>query len=200
MIGYLSGKIHRTTDAQVIIDVNGVGYDVFLAKDILLTLGEVGTDVRLEIYSHINESTFQLYGFRNVEEKRFFQRLISVSGVGPKLALSIISAMPINKLVQALCDGNLVLLTSISGVGKKTAERIVMELKDKLKNDKFLLPLPPSNDDSQADSRLSDVAGALVSLGYQEHQARKVVGGLTVNAEDTVQSLIKKSLIRLQIN
>ncbi len=198
MIGFLTGKLHSKDETRAIIDVNGVGYEVFLAKDSLLKLGSQNTTIELEIYTHITESSFQLYGFQNTKEKFIFQKLISVSGVGPKLALSILSAMPMNSLLVALREGNLVVLTSISGVGKKTAERIVVELRDKFKDEGPLTPLVAANDDEDSDYRLRDVSSALVSLGYPEGTAKKVVNGLEVTEGDTIQSLIKKSLLRMQ--
>ncbi|MBU0505364.1 MAG: Holliday junction branch migration protein RuvA [bacterium] len=197
MIGFLSGTIHSKEDMKAIINVSGVGYDVLISQTTLAAIGEAGDSVRLEIYTHVNESTFQLFGFQNTKEKKFFQKLISVSGVGPKLALTMLSAMPLYALAQALAQGNLATLTSISGVGKKTAERLVVELKDKFKDEIISMPLA-ANDETEYDFRLADVTSALMTLGYPENYAKKAVNGLEIRDDDTVQSLIKKSLVRIQ--
>jgi len=195
MIGFLSGKIHGVSETTATIDVNGVGYAVHLAKSILLTLGQTGTAVQLEIHTHVTENSFQLFGFQNLRQKAIFLKLISVSGIGPKLALNIISDLPVTDLLSAVVQGNVAALTQINGVGKKTAERMVVELKDKFKDDVTLSKVANvANDNKNEDLRINDVTSALMSLGYAESQARRIVSGLTINENDTVQTLIKKSL------
>jgi len=198
MIGFLTGKLHSTTNSTAIINVNGVGYEVYIPKNTLLTLINKKDDVSFEVYTHVNESTFQLYGFLTKQEKTVFQKLISVSGVGPKLALSVISELPLSDLLFAIANRDITTLTKISGVGKKTAERMAIELKDKFKDEIALSKIPAANDNPNNDLRLQDVTSALISLGYAELQAKKVVNGLSVDENDSVQTLIKKSLEALK--
>jgi holliday junction DNA helicase RuvA len=197
MIGFLSGIIHSKSENSAVINVNGVGYEVLIAQNTSIRLGESGESATLEVYTHVNESTLQLYGFCHLREKLFFQKLIAVSGVGPKLVLSMLAAFPVSELVRALVQSDIKLLTSISGVGKKTSERLIIELKDKFKDDSSLA-LPAANDDLLSDQRLSDATRALMQLGYNEMHAKKVISAITLNENDTVQAVIKKSLAAMK--
>lgn len=198
MISFLSGIIHSKAENCVAIDVSGVGYEVFLSKNTLASLGEIETNLKLEIYTHVTETSLQLFGFKTVQEKAVFLKLISVSGIGPKSALNILSDIGLKDLMQAIATGNIAALTRVSGIGKKTAERLIVELRDKFKDSESLVPQNAANDSPFKDSRLVDVENALISLGYAEFQAKKVVNGLTLNETDTVQILIKKSLANMQ--
>lgn len=195
MIGFLSGVIQSKSESQAVVDVGGVGYEVHLSRMALAGLGETGESVRLEIHTHVTESSFQLYGFLSADEKTLFKKLISVSGIGPKMGLNIVSAYPFDDLVSCIVRGDLHALTKIGGIGKKTAERIVIELKDKFKN-------MPVADRSRAvgpvyaggDHREVDALQALLSLGYSEAAARMALQKVGLFHDDTVQTLIKKSL------
>lgn len=198
MIGFLSGTLHSKTENAAVIDVSGVGYEVFLSRKTLESLAETGSKVSFEIYTHVNESTFQLYGFFSAQEKFVFKKIISISGVGPKLALTILSALTISEFVTAIALGNKTTLTNISGIGGKTAERIIIELKDKFKNDMVSAEMSAANDDLTGKVPLRDVVSALVNLGYQESQARRVVDNLQIEEKDTVQTLIKRSLVNMR--
>lgn len=194
MIGFLSGKIHAVNDDGIVVDVAGVGYDVHVAKSFLDSLPIVGQSICLEIHTHVTESSFVLYGFHDAVERHVFRKLISVSGIGPKMALSVLSALSVADLVTALVQGQIDTLTRISGIGKKTAERMVIELKDKFKDTALgfkaaLFPVKARNDD-----RMQDTVSALVNLGYLENQVRQIVQGVVITETDTVQTLIKKSL------
>lgn len=194
MIGYLKGKIHSKSETHVVVDVQGVGYEVYLSKMSLATIGGPGSEVGLEIHTHFTESNLQLYGFLSTEEKMIFKKMISVSGIGPKIGLSIVGAYPFEHLVSSIIQGDLDALTHISGIGKKTAERIVMELKDKFKTLDIARIKPFSGVEISGDRRLDDALQALLSLGYSENVARKALQKLALAGDDTVQSLIKKSL------
>lgn len=198
MIGFLSGTLHSKTENSAVVDVNGVGYEVYLSKKTLESLVEPNASVKLEIYTHVNETTFQLYGFFSAQEKWVFKKIIAISGVGPKLALTILSALTISEFVTAIALGNKATLTNISGIGSKTAERIIIELKDKFKNDMISADITAANDDQNGKVPLRDVVSALVNLGYQESQARKVVDNLQIEEKDTVQTLIKRSLVNMR--
>ena len=194
MIGFLSGKIHAVNDDGIVVDVNGVGYEVHVPKLFLDRLPVVGQDIRVEVHTHVTENAFALYGFRDAQERQVFRKLISVSGIGPKMALSILSALSVSDLVTALVQGQIATLTSISGIGKKTAERMVIELKDKFKDMALSLRAAVFPAQAQNDDRLQDAVSALVNLGYPENQARQILAGVIITETDTVQTLIKKSL------
>ena len=132
MIAQLSGKLIQKEPNTVIIDVGGVGYDITIPLSTFYELGEPGIDVSLKIHTHVREDVLQLFGFWTAREKELFLKLTSVSGVGPKLAITMLSGMPAIELVRAITDNDLARLTSIPGVGRKTAERVVVELRDKL--------------------------------------------------------------------
>lgn len=179
----------------MVVDVQGVGYDVFVGKTLIHQVGEVGQSVVIEIYTHFNESALQLFGFLSPHEKDLFKKLISVSGVGPKLGIAIVSALPYESVIQSIVQGDLATLTRISGVGKKTAERLVLDLRDKFKNMVFKAPISGlTRHHVGQNAREHDALQALVSLGYPEIVARQTLQSIEVVTEDTVQTLIKKSL------
>lgn len=193
MISFLSGKIHSKSENSITLDVNGVGYEVFVAKNVALILGESGSPLKLEIHTNMTENSLQLFGFRSTAEKAVFLKLISVSGIGPKSALNILSDVTIADLQNAIASGNVTALTKVNGIGKKTAERLVVELKDKF-SENPVTTKQAANDLPVQDSRLSDVINALISLGYADYQARRIVKDLLPSETDSVQTLIKKSL------
>lgn len=198
MIGFISGKLHSKTNSCAVINVNGVGYEILLSKKTLEALHQTDELITLEIHTHVNENAFQLFGFKTAQEKLVFQKLISVSGVGPKLALTVLSALSVSELLSAIVNENRPAFINISGVGKKTAERIILELKDKFDKTLMLSHVHSANDDQTSHARLNDVTRALVSLGYPETHAKKVVNGLKIEENDTVETLIKKSLLLVQ--
>jgi Holliday junction DNA helicase RuvA len=132
MIAFLRGKILEKHPNQVIVETGGVGYDVLIPVSTFSSLPEAGSEVKLRIHTHVREDALALYGFLTAEEKTIFERLISVSGIGPKLAITVLSGLPTSDLVYAIRTAAVEQLVRIPGVGKKTAERIVLELKDKL--------------------------------------------------------------------
>ena len=173
MIAHLSGKLLSKQPNQVIVDVNGVGYEVHVPLSTFYELGEIGNPVQLRIYTHVREDTIALFGFKSSNEKLMFEQVTSISGIGPKLGITILSGMPVDELVAAIRQSNLARLTSIPGIGKKTAERLVVELRDKLakvgggptgRTD--LLPTSVSQPQE-------DVISALVNLGYAKPAAEK---------------------------
>ena len=168
MIGQLRGRLAEKRPNQVLIDVGGVGYLVQVPLSTYAALAELHTEVTLLIYTHVREDALALFGFVSAREKHFFELLISASGVGPALALKILSGMSVEELVPAIRSSDLVRLTKIPGVGRKTAERIVVELKDKLEavtieTEKPTLASPAGIE--------ADVVSALVNLGYDERAA-----------------------------
>lgn len=168
MIGQLRGRLAEKRPNQVLIDVGGVGYLVQVPLSTYAALGELHTEVTLLIYTHVREDALALFGFVSAREKHFFELLLSASGVGPALALKILSGMSVEELVPAIRGSDLVRLTRIPGVGRKTAERIVVELKDRLEavaieTEKPTLASPAGIE--------ADVVSALVNLGYDERAA-----------------------------
>lgn len=194
MIGSLTGALQSAAENTLVLNVNGVGYEVFVPKSHLKALAPKQTNLTLHIHTHVSESAIHLYGFTTANEKKIFQKLITVSGIGPRLALNILSDLSVAQLIGAICRAESDILTSVSGVGKKTAQRVIMELKDKFKDMDLMVKAGTANDNLKEDARLSDMAKALVSLGYAENQVGKIVREIKVELHDTVQTLIKKSL------
>ncbi len=199
MIAYLSGKILAKHATSLIVDVGGIGYEVTIPLSTFYELGDVGSDVNLRIYTHVREDTLQLYGFKTVRERDLYLKLISVQGIGAKSGISILSSMNADEIVAAIRTDNLVRLTSIPGIGRKTAERIVIELRDKLKE--FL-----NGGESTASDRTStssetfnavfdDALSALMNLGYQRVAAEKALKSAAIETSElSVQKLLRNSL------
>jgi Holliday junction DNA helicase RuvA len=173
MIGQLRGWLAGKRPNQVLVDVGGVGYLVQVPLSTYASLGELHTEVTLLIYTHVREDALALYGFLSSREKHFFEMLLSASGVGPTLALKILSGMSVEELVPAIRGSDLARLTRIPGVGRKTAERIVVELKDKL--EAVAVEAERSAASSPAGVE-ADVISALVNLGYDARTAESAVG------------------------
>jgi holliday junction DNA helicase RuvA len=169
MIGLLRGRLLEKRPNQVILDVGGVGYLVAVPLSTFAALGELHAEVTLLIHTHVREDALSLYGFLSQREKHLFELLLGASGVGPSLALKILSGMNVEELVPAIRSGDLARLTKIPGVGRKTAERMVVELKDKLETvavEAAEKPAPASPAGVEA-----DVKSALINLGYDERTA-----------------------------
>jgi len=193
MIALLTGKIAYKSPDHVILDVHGVGYRVMIPFSTYYDLPEEG-EVTLHIHTSVREDAIHLYGFRTRLEKSFFQLLISVSGIGPKLARDILSNIQPAPLAQALMAGDLHKLSTIPGIGKKTAERLVLELKDKAgKLDVSILPISEPRGIPEEDV-LDDVTSALMNLGYKEPQVRKALAGLDASGGAGVEEMLKQAL------
>lgn len=197
MIALLSGKIALKSPDAIILDVNGVGYRVQIPFSTYFALPEEGAPLSLHIHTNVKEDAIHLYGFLTREEKQFFQLLLGVTGVGPKLARDILSNIQPDELSAALVRGDLARLSAIPGIGKKSAERLVLELKDKIvklglaKGDNHL-PI-----EAQAASVRDDVASALVNLGYKEAMVAKALTELSIEAGAPMESVLKLALKRL---
>jgi holliday junction DNA helicase RuvA len=173
MIGQLRGRLTDKRPNQVLVDVGGVGYIVQVPLSTFAALGELHTEVTLLIHTHVREDTLSLYGFLSSREKHLFEMLLSASGVGPSLALKILSGMSVEELVPAIRGSDLARLTKIPGVGRKTAERMVVELKDKLDAVTVeVVERPASSSPAGIDA---DVVSALVNLGYEARAAENAV-------------------------
>ncbi len=169
MIAHLRGRLLSKHPNQAIVECAGVGYDVVITVPTFADLPEAGSDVALFIHTHVREDQIALFGFLRAEEKRLFEKLLIVSGIGPKLAVTILSGMKTSDMVGAIRSGDVARLTKIPGIGRKTAERMVLELKDKL--EEFTAAPPPPAVSPLED----DVLSALVNLGYQRAAAERAL-------------------------
>jgi Holliday junction DNA helicase RuvA len=172
MIGQLRGRLTDKRPNQVLVDVGGVGYVVQVPLSTFAALGDLHTEVTLLIHTHVREDALSLYGFLSSREKHFFEMLLSASGVGPSLALKILSGMSVDELVPAIRGSDLARLTRIPGVGRKTAERIVVELRDKLDAVAVEAERPAASSPAGVEA---DVVSALVNLGYDSRAAESAV-------------------------
>lgn len=186
---------------SVIVDVGGVGYEVTIPLSTFYELGEEGTDVALRIYTHVREDALQLFGFKSERERQLYLKLISVQGIGAKSGISMLSGMSAEEIVTAIRTDNLARLTSIPGVGKKTAERLVIELRDKLNEFTAQTALERAASGTAAQTELpadavyDDALSALVNLGYQRNAAEKALKqAIKDGTEISVQKLLRKSL------
>jgi Holliday junction DNA helicase RuvA len=191
MIAHLRGRLLAKQPNQVIVDAAGVGYDVTISVPTYSELPGVGSEVALNIHTHVREDQIALYGFLQPSEKRWFEKLITVSGIGPKLAMTILSGMPADAMIGAIRGNDIARLTKIPGIGKKTAERMVLELRDKL---------PPPNE--SAISRVAsltpveeDVLSALMNLGYQRAAAEKSLS--SANKNQPFDAMFRQALVVL---
>jgi Holliday junction DNA helicase RuvA len=173
MIGRLTGRLAEKAPDQVLLDVGGVGYLVHIPLSTFYDLPEPEDPTSLWIYTHVREETLALYGFLSQRERALFLLLLTVNGVGPRVALTVLSGMPLPELVDALRKQDVRRLMSVPGVGKKTAERMVLELAEKAA--KFSLPPGPGSPPSVA---ADDVVSALVNLGFRKNEAERVVDGI----------------------
>jgi Holliday junction DNA helicase RuvA len=174
MIANLRGRLLEKHPNRVIIDVQGVGYDVHVPLSTFYEMADSGAEIALRVHTHVREDALMLFGFATLLELQIFERLISVSGIGPKLALAVLSGIETNELVTAIRQADVARLTAIPGIGKKTAERIGLELKDKMAT---LAPavVEPSSDAVATETLRTDVLSALVNLGYHRPLAERAV-------------------------
>lgn len=192
MIAHLRGKLISKHPNQAVIETGGVGYDVVISVPTFTELPEAGREVSLHIHTHVREDALSLYGFLRADEKRLFERLIAVSGIGPKLAITILSGMPTGQMVAAIRGNDAALLTRIPGIGRKTAERMVLELRDKL--DAFAAtPAAPA-----ATPVEEDVLSALMNLGYARPTAERALAAAARNGKSaSFDALFRDSLAAL---
>jgi len=187
MIAHLRGKLARKDTARVVVDVNGVGYEVFVPLTTFTALPDAGSEVSIDVHTHVREDMIALYGFSTRRERIIFEKLMTISGIGPKLAVTILSGGSVEDLVSAIKRSDLARLTAIPGVGKKTAERIILELKDRLQDFADAAPAKSAVE--------SDVLSALENLGYLRAHAeaamRRAVDG---DRDPAFDVLFKRSL------
>jgi Holliday junction DNA helicase RuvA len=174
VIAHLRGQLIYKQPNYVVVDCNGVGYELSISVATYTELGDLGADTKLHVHTHVREDALQLFGFAEVAEKRLFERLITISGIGPKLAITVLSGVSAERLVGAIRSGDHATLTRIPGIGKKTAERVVLELKDKL-DDLAGFTAAGEIVRPSLGATAEDVLSALVNLGYPRPIAQKAV-------------------------
>jgi Holliday junction DNA helicase RuvA len=181
MIGFLRGQILEKQPNRLIVDVHGVGYDVHVPLSTYYQVGDEGSEVALRVYTHVREEALQLYGFHTDLERQLFERLIGISGIGPRLAVAVLSGMEPRDLIGAVQRADLARLTGVPGIGKKTAERIVLELKDRVAT-LAAAPAAEAPAVSAEDQLRGDVLSALQNLGYHRPLAEKAVEAAVAEA------------------
>src|SRR5688500_1772734 len=204
MIAHLSGTLLSKQPNSVILDVGGVGYEVNIPVSTFYDLEEEGSSVKLRIYTHVREDTLQLFGFKTIRERELFLKVISVSGIGPSLGIKLLSGMSADEMIASIRTNNLAKLTLIPGIGRKTAERLVVELRDKvatlssteMEEEPGATAIGPPV--STEDSMRADVLSALLNLGYQRSSAEKAVNSAVDDGGDiSVELILRRSLRKL---
>jgi Holliday junction DNA helicase RuvA len=192
MIAHLRGRLLTKHPNQAVVETAGVGYDVTISIPTFSDLPSLGSEVALHIHTHVREDQIALYGFLRPAEKHLFEKLLTVSGIGPKLAITILSGMPADEMVGAIRNNDIARLTRIPGIGKKTAERMVLELRDKL---------PPAAETPAAPTTTAmeeDVLSALTNLGYQRPAAERALAQAAKNGkEESFEALFRNTLAAL---
>jgi len=197
MIAFLRGRVLEKQPNRLIIDVQGVGYEVLVPLSTFYRIPDAGLDVSLRVHTHVREDALQLFGFATALEQQIFQRLIAISGIGPKLALAVLSGIDAQELVVAVQRGDVVRLTAIPGIGKKTAERIGLELKDRLPLAIVSGVAPGSTATADGQMR-GDLLSALLNLGYHRAFAEKAVDAVLKHpGEATFERRLKQALQEL---
>ncbi|HSR50619.1 MAG TPA: Holliday junction branch migration protein RuvA [Acidobacteriota bacterium] len=189
----MKGRIAEKQADRLIVDVGGVGYDVHIPVSTYYELGEEGEDVELRIYTHVTDNSLTLYGFSTADEKKLFTLLIQISGVGPRLGVAILSGLPPEEFAQAVRAGDLRRIVSIPGIGKKTAERLILETRDKM------TAWQPSEEERQlpaAGPVSDDVVSALVNLGYGRADAEKRVARAQKDSDSEEFEVLLRSALR----
>jgi len=188
MIASLHGKLESLGSDWAVINVGGIGFQVYMPTSTLSTLSTTGEEVKLYTHLHLKEDNATLYGFASADELGLFQTLISVSGLGPKLALAMLSAMTVEKLTMAIATGSTDLLTVIPGIGKKVANRLILELKDKVGAGWITTPAAALAQEN------TDVLAALTSLGYSVSEANRAVATLPPSSDLSLEEKLKQAL------
>jgi Holliday junction DNA helicase RuvA len=188
MIAGLHGKLESVGSDWAIIDVGGIGFQVYMPTSTLSSMGAIGEEVKLYTHLHLREDNAALYGFASTDELGLFQSLIGVSGLGPKLALAMLSAMNVEKLTMAIATGSTDLLTVVPGIGKKMAERLILELKEKIGAGWITTPA------AQLAQENTDVLAALTSLGYSVAEANRAVATLPPSSDLSLEERVKQAL------
>jgi len=195
VIGWLRGEVvHRSPEGELVIDVGGVGYRLTVSPTLLAAVGDRGEQVELHVHTHVREDAIVLYGFSTTEERRCFEALLGAHGVGPALALSVLSALRPADLIRAVLDEDLGALCTVPGVGRKTAARLVLDLRSRLELPEFAGDGVPGGHGMPSEAR-GEVRAALVELGYSPEEIRRALEG--GEAEGSVEELLRQALREL---
>ncbi len=196
MIALISGKIVYKGIAHVIVDVQGVGYRVFIPLTTFYELPEAGQAITLHVHTNVKQDAIHLFGFYTDQERDLFQLMISVSGIGPKIAMNILSGITARDLMNAISGGHVGKLINIPGVGKKMAERLVLELKDKVVKKMMAGKTPETDILNRTDDMMEDVLSALINLGYKNNVAKDALDKAVRSSEEKLEmdKLLKKTL------
>lgn len=194
MIAHLKGELTDKSPASIVVDVHGVGYQLFVSLSTYCELPDPGSQVSLRVHTHVREDELKLFGFSTEVEQKIFEKLITISKVGPKLALTILSGMSPQDLLDAIAENNVSQLNSIPGVGQKTAERLILEMKDKLKD--LGLEASAQLSSTPKNGLYNDALSALINLGYKKPAAEKALNNVTGRSEgeQSLEFLIKECL------
>lgn len=200
MIAFVEGKFEGVIEDKAIINVNGIGYNVMISNRTMETMPLLGNNVKLFTYTAVREDSISLYGFNSLDELDLFKKLISVNGIGPKGGLSLLSFTDADELKFAILNGDSKLISKAPGIGKKTAERVILDLKDKLEwsNDLINMEIKNASSDKantgHLDGMAKEAVEALLALGYGSLEANKAVKNIDINSYDNVEDILKEAL------
>lgn len=200
MIAFVEGKFEGVIEDKAIINVNGIGYNVMISNRTMETMPLLGNNVKLFTYTAVREDSISLYGFNSLDELDLFKKLISVNGIGPKGGLSLLSFTDADELKFAILNGDSKLISKAPGIGKKTAERVILDLKDKLEWNNDLINMEIKNASSDKantghlDGMAKEAVEALLALGYGSLEANKAVKNIDINSYDNVEDILKEAL------
>ena len=196
MYAYIKGSLEVKSNLYIIVETGGIGYQIYMPQKAIEKLGEIGSQVKIYTHYHVREDNISLYGFINQEELRMFELLLSVSGIGAKSAISMLSEVSPSSFALSVITNDVSKLVKIPGIGKKTAARIVLELKDKLKTETATEKTEEIVEINQGDEKVDELIAALQVLGYTRYEINQVIGKIDVK-ELTLEDSIKKALILL---
>lgn len=198
MIAFVKGKVVSQSEDGVVVDIGNIGVNVRVTERMLSMLPDFGEEIVLHTYTHVKEDAFMLYGFELPSELAMFRQLLTVNGIGPKGALAIMSLLPVQELQIAIATGDSKTIAKANGVGAKTAQRLILELKDKIVLDEVLESMGSDETNLQTSGKLSaqkqDAVEALVALGYSQSEATKAVKQVPVTEQDDADSILKGAL------
>lgn len=197
MIAYVKGTLEMKFDHYIVIDVSGIGYKVYMAENAIEKVGELGQVIKVHTHYHVREDDISLYGFNTNEELKMFELLINVSGVGAKSAMNMLAHITPSSFALAVITDNLVALTQIPGIGAKSAQRIILELKDKLKTQTAISKTAEIKEAIQEENKQSEAVAALQVLGYNKKEIERVLEKIEEIEKLSVENIIKKALFML---
>lgn len=198
MINFVEGKLKEILENRIVVETSGVGYDIFFPASNFKNLPELEENIKVFTYMHVKEDEMSLYGFLTREDKEMFLKLLTVSGVGPKGALSIISTLGFSTLMKAISSDDSKLIASVQGIGSKTASKICIELGDKVRKMSFEGKVDIIKTNNEINSKVNaikdEAVEALVKLGYKESKARELISTLTLSGDETASDILKLAL------